>query len=294
MRLYSDVATVQLGDRQVQAVIRGKLFMGNPPAVGDLVRVEKKAGDSWVLVETLLRRSVLERRAAGSSAKRQVLIANVDQVMVVFAAAQPEPLLHMLDRFLVAVEANNLHAHIVVNKIDLVPAERVRAMFAPYAKAGYPVHCTSARMGLGLQELRAVLEGKESVFIGPSGVGKSSLLNALYPGLNLRVGQVSAAYGKGRHITVGGQLIRLPQDTLVADTAGLREIGLWMVPPGELPDCFPEFRPYMEACRFSDCAHIAEPGCAILKAVERGEISPSRYQSYVRLRGEAIQSWPRW
>jgi len=132
------------------------------------------------------------------------------------------------------------------------------------------------------------------VFAGPSGVGKSSLLNALYPGLDLKVGQVSEAYGKGRHTTVGGLLIRLPGGASVADTAGLRELGLWMIPPSELPHCFPEFRSYLGLCRFSDCAHLSEPGCAITAAVENGEVDSLRYDSYVKLRAEATATWPRW
>jgi ribosome biogenesis GTPase len=125
-------------------------------------------------------------------------------------------------------------------------------------------------------------------------VGKSSLLNALYPGLDLRVGEISQALGKGRHTTVGGQLIRLPEGASVADTAGLREVGLWTMPPEELPDCFPEFRPYLDDCRFNDCVHLTEPGCAILAALESGVIHPARHESYAKLRAEAVEMWPRW
>jgi ribosome biogenesis GTPase len=156
------------------------------------------------------------------------------------------------------------------------------------------VHFTSVKQNVGLEELHEALIGKASVLTGPSGVGKSSMLNALYPGLNLRVGQVSAAYGTGRHTTVGGYLIKLPDGASVADTAGLREVGVWMVPPEELPDCFPEFRPHLDDCRFSDCAHMAEPGCAIQAAVEAGEIHELRYESYAQLREEAEATFPRW
>jgi ribosome biogenesis GTPase len=296
VRLYADVATVELEGEQREAAIRGKLFRENPPAVGDYVRLEEERG-RLAIAEVLVRTSELSRRAAGTEgqrARKQVLIANVDQVVVVLSAAQPDPVLPMLDRFLVVIEANNLAGHIVVNKIDLADENAVRALFAVYEEVGYPVHYTSVRTGAGLVDLREALAGKYSVFVGPSGVGKSSLLNVLYPGLNLRVGEISEALGKGKHTTVGGQLIRLEGGASVADTAGLREVGLWVMPPEELPDCFPEFRPFLDYCRFNDCAHLTEPDCAVLAAVERGEIDPARHRSYVKLRAEAVEMWPRW
>ena len=293
IRLYADVATVQIEDRMVQCPIRGKLFTSDPPAVGDWVEIDQARGVP-VIAAVRPRKSVLARREAGTVPRRNVLVANVDQVMVVFAAAMPDPNPAMLDRFLVVAEEDDLEAHIVVNKIDLVGKEDIQPLFEPYERAGYKLHYTSVIMGEGLEKLRQALEGKESVFVGPSGVGKSSLLNALYPGLDLKVGQVSAAYGKGRHTTVGGLLVKLPGGASVADTAGLRELGLWMIPPNDLPHCFPEFRPHLGECRFTDCAHLAEPDCAVRAAVERGEIAPSRYESYEKLRAEAAATWPRW
>ncbi|MFL5735437.1 MAG: ribosome small subunit-dependent GTPase A [Chloroflexia bacterium] len=293
IRLYADVATVQVGDATVQCQIRGKLFTADPPAVGDRVQLDESSG-APVITAVLRRKSALARRAAGTVPRRHVLVANVDQVIVVFAAANPEPHTAMLDRFLVVAEDDDLHAHIVVNKVDLTGKDEITTLFEPYEKAGYKVHYTSVRTGEALEELKETLTGKESVFVGPSGVGKSSLLNALYPGLDLKVGQVSEAYGKGRHTTVGGFLVRLPDGASVADTAGLRELGLWMIPPADLPHCFPEFRPYLGHCRFSDCAHLTEPGCAIRSAVQSGEINEGRYASYTKLRAEAAATWPRW
>jgi ribosome biogenesis GTPase / thiamine phosphate phosphatase len=295
VRLYADVATVQVGARMVECTIRGRLFRDDPPAVGDFVQIEQ-VGDGWAIKGILPRKSVLARRAAGNANRKQVLIANIDQVVVVFSATLPPITLPTLDRFLVVVEANQLLARIVINKMDLASRDETIALIQPYMDAGYAIDFTSAETGEGLEELRAGLVGKESALVGPSGVGKSSLLNSLYPdlNLNLKVGRLSEAYGKGRHTTVGGFLIRLPDGALVADTAGLREVGLWLVPPDELPYCFPEFQPYLGQCHFSDCAHLAEPGCAVRAALELGTIYPSRYESYVKLRAEATESWPRW
>jgi len=318
IRLYADVATVQLPNSTVECAIRGKLFKADPPAVGDWVRLERTKGAvagavggvgasderaAYAIVEVLPRKSALERRAAGSQlagspGRKQVMIANLDQVIVVFAAAKPDPVPAKLDRFLVVAESNDLQAQVVVNKMDLAEDESAtREMFGPYEKAGYRVHYTSMKRGDGLEGLRDALRGKVSALVGASGVGKSSLLNGLYPGLNLKVGEIIEAYGKGRHTTVGGHLIRLPNEAAggaVADTAGLREIGLWMIPPEDLPHCFPEMKPLLNQCRFNDCAHLKEPGCAVIEAVERGEIDAGRYDSYVKLRMEAVETFPRW
>ncbi|MDQ6695811.1 MAG: ribosome small subunit-dependent GTPase A [Chloroflexota bacterium] len=293
VRLYAEVATVQVGDDLLECAIRGKLFKTMPPAVGDWVELEE-TGSGYAIMGVLPRKSVFARRAAGTLQKRQVLIANVDLVLVMFAAAHPDPQLYMLDRFLVAAETNDLEAHIVINKMDLVEREDALSTFKPYSDAGYPIHYVSVRRQEGLDDLRELLSMKESVFTGPSGVGKSSVLNWLYPGLNLKVGELSEAYGRGKHTTVGGLLIKLPGGASVADTAGLREVGLWMLPPDEIPHCFPELRKYEGHCRFNNCAHISEPDCAVREALEKGQINPARYSSYVKLREEAVETFPRW
>jgi ribosome biogenesis GTPase / thiamine phosphate phosphatase len=198
----------------------------------------------------------------------------------------------MLDRFLVIAEANELAARIIVNKIDLVSERDVHERFGAYSRAGYPVHLISTKRGDGLPAVRAMLDGRVSVLTGPSGVGKSSLLNALFPGLGLRVGEISESVNKGRHTTVGATMIPLPDDSggYVVDTPGLREVGMWALSADHLDNFFPEFRPFIPRCRFADCTHTAEPGCAIKEAVERADVSAERYGSYLKLRDELEQA----
>jgi len=269
-------------------------------AVGDRVTLEPDARESgvWAIAEILPRRSKLARRSPGGGFGERVVAANVDQVVVVFAAARPDPHPRMIDRFLVVAEANGLAGRVVVNKVELVgdgdPALGevvVRERFADYERAGYALHCTSVVRRHGLAALEEALAGRTSALSGPSGVGKSSLMNAMYPGLDLRVGEISESVGKGRHTTVGALLHPLPAvhglaEGYVVDTPGLREIGLWGLPVESLDRCFPEFRPYIDQCRFADCAHRAEPECAVREAVERGTVSRARYESYLKLREE--------
>jgi ribosome biogenesis GTPase len=267
---------------------------GGPPvklAVGDDVLVERTdRGDAWAISEILPRRSRLARRAPGSGYGERVVVANVDQVLVVFAAAKPEMHPRMLDRFLVIAEANDISARLVVNKVELVGEDVARARFGDYERIGYPVHYTSVKQRSGLEAVHEALAGRVSALSGPSGVGKSSLMNALYPGLDLRVGEISESVNKGRHTTVGAHLHPLPDGGAVVDTPGLREIGLWGLDPSQLDRCFPEMRPYRDKCRFADCTHQVEPDCAVREAVAAGEISTERFESYVKLREETEES----
>ena len=263
--------------------------------VGDAVTLETgSTPDTWVIGTIHPRKSQLARRMPGGGHGERIVAANVDQVVIVFAAAKPEPHVRMLDRFLVIAEGNALEARIVINKIDLVDEAETRDRFADYAKAGYPMHFTSKKSGIGLTELHDALAGRVSVLSGPSGVGKSSLLNAMYPGLNLRVGEISESVNKGRHTTVGGFMHPLPDGGYVVDTPGLREVGMWGMPSEHLDSCFPELRPFLERCRFGDCTHLAEPDCAVRAAVEAGEASAERYDSYAKLRGELEESERKW
>jgi ribosome biogenesis GTPase / thiamine phosphate phosphatase len=277
--------------------VRGRIKLGGLKlAVGDEVELEPKdAGDGFVIAEIHPRRSKLARREPGSGRGERIIAANVDQVVVVFALVKPTPHPAMLDRFLVIAEANSLAARIVVNKVDLASESEAQRLFADHVRAGYPLHLTSTKDGgRGLPALHEALKGQTSALTGPSGVGKSSLMNALYPGLNLRVGEISESVNKGRHTTVGALLHPLPDGGFVADTPGLREIGMWGLDPSDLADCFPEFRPLTGDCRFADCTHTVEPGCAVLAAIAEKKVSAVRHESYVKLREELQEAARMW
>jgi ribosome biogenesis GTPase / thiamine phosphate phosphatase len=282
----------------VEASIRGRLKMeqrtGDRIVAGDRVRVALQEDGGATIEAVEPRDSELARRAPGRGSRRaKVLVANADQVVIVVAAAEPEPRLRIIDRLLVLAESDQLPSLIVVNKIDLVDADALQATFDAYRAAGYLLHFTSAATGAGVEALGEALCGRDSVLTGPSGVGKSSLLNAIEPGLGLRVGAVSEAVRKGRHTTVSSQLIPLECGGFVADTPGLREVGLWRIPADELPRLFPEFRPLSGGCRFgSTCSHVHEPSCAVQAAVAAGSLSRGRYESYVAMsRDEPEPGW---
>jgi ribosome biogenesis GTPase len=290
----------------------------DPIAVGDSVRYLVTGESSGLIIEVLPRRSRLTRRSAvpmpGANPFEQVIVANLDQVVPVFAAAQPAPKWGLLDRYLVSAEASGLPALICITKIDL--AARRDGMLEPeltdalqtYRDIGYPVVVTSAVTGEGLAELQAALQGRFSALLGKSGVGKTSLLNALQPGLGLRVNAVSQHTGKGKHTTTHLEMFSLNdqsimmrdsvsipdsdaqnENTLIVDTPGIREFGIWEIEGDDLALYFPEMRPLVGRCRFGlDCRHDEEPGCAIRQAVTAGKISPYRYRSYLVLMEETV------
>ncbi|MBC7896584.1 MAG: ribosome small subunit-dependent GTPase A [Cytophagaceae bacterium] len=279
------------------AALSGKVKHGAKQklAVGDRVVVEGEPEDAVLAIVAIEpRRSQLARRNPSGQRGERIVAANLDQVIVVLAVARPEPNERMLDRFLVIAEADDLPARIVVNKTDLASEPAARARFANYDALGYPVHYTSARSGAGLEALHDVLRGATTAFTGPSGVGKSSLMNAMYPGLDLRVGAISESVNKGRHTTVGAHMHPLPDGGYVMDTPGLREVGLWGLPSGSLDQCFPEFKALIGACRFADCRHLTEPGCAVRIQVDAGRITADRYASYVKLREEVTGTENEW
>lgn len=287
IRAQSGFFTVETGQGAVVCGLRGRLKQGRHDgdlaAVGDRVLVTVLTDGSGVIEEVEQRKQAIVRldpRPRGFY--QQVLLANCDQAVFVFACAQPNPKLRMLDRFLVIAEKQSIPATIVANKIDLV--EDPKKIFGLYEPLGYRVIYTSAETGAGVDELREALAKKISALAGPSGAGKSSLLNALQPGLGLAVNEISAALNKGKHTTVARQLIPLAEGGYMADTPGWKSLALWDTEPEEMDAYFPELAPLVMDCQFSDCSHTHEPGCAVLAALKAGKIHPQRYDSYLRLR----------
>lgn len=298
IKAQSGFFTVQPDDggELVVCRIRGRLKQdrrrSNIAAVGDRVTFTLNADGTGQIESVAERQSALSRTRTGpeqrnlQTEQEQVLVANPDQVIFVFSVRNPGFSPRKLDRFLVVAEMNHLPAIICANKVDLVDPAEAREMFRIYEAIGYPVLHTSTLTGEGVDELRELLRGRISVLAGSSGVGKSSLLNAVQEGLGLRVKEVSDATGKGLHTTRHVELIPLDGGGYVADTPGIRSLALFDLEPGELDAYYREIAPLVAQCAFSDCTHTHEPDCAVRAAVDDGRVSYERYDSYLRLREE--------
>lgn len=288
---HYDVRVLEEGDYRVRMCeVRGRLLLERTwdtlVAVGDRVWV-KPSGEKGGKIERVDERTtVLSRQHPGARVDAEdVILANPDQVLVVFAAAEPTPHLRMVDRFLVVAEANELPAALCVNKVDLIGLESARELFGGYERIGYPVFYASALDGYGVESLRAYLTDQVTVVTGPSGVGKSSLLNAVHPAFDLRTGELRDFADKGKHTTRAAHLLPLPlgEASYVADTPGIRELGIYDLDPANLQFYFIEMKPFLHQCRYPTCTHDHEPNCAVRAAVEEGKITLERYDSYLRL-----------
>jgi ribosome biogenesis GTPase / thiamine phosphate phosphatase len=259
-------------------------------AVGDEVFVEERADGELRLVGAGERRSVLSRPDPGNAHRERVLAANVDVAVIVASVAEPKFRPGLVDRFMIAVQRGGITPLLAVNKFDLLSSEdevrELEAALAPFEQLGVEVLRVSAESGAGLDELRARLAGLTCVFVGHSGVGKSTILNACDTSRERDTGSGRDFDGKGRHTTTASELSILEDGTRLVDTPGIRVLGLWKVAPEELAECFPDFEEAIAACKFRDCSHLVEPQCGVKAAVERGEILESRYAVYARFHAE--------
>ena len=293
LRARSGFYTVLTGEGDlVEARLRGRVKRERQASdlavIGDRVSLERLPDGTGAIDAVEPRERRFSRRQPGprGSWREDIIVANPDLVAVVFACDRPPPNPRLVDRFLVVTEYNEVPVLIVANKVDLVGEAEAHRLFSTYSRIGYDVVHASAKTGMGVEEMRARLAGKLSIVTGPSGVGKSTLLNAMQPGLQLATGEVSQALaGKGKHTTTHAELHPLDgaPGGYVADTPGIRELGLWQIPPSELAWCFPEFRAHLGHCAFNDCTHHHEPRCGLRAAAEAGAVTAERYDSYLRM-----------
>ena len=272
---------------------RGKLRLKdakttNPIAVGDVVEfsVGNEKENTGMIEKVMLRRNYIERKSVKKTAQGHILAANVDQAMLIVTWTYPKTSLGFIDRFLVSAEAFRIPQILVLNKQDLLDEEALvlqEQMIAPYIKLGIECLKCTATENLGIEEVKQTLQDKITLISGHSGVGKSTLVNRINPRIGQKISDVSDFAKKGVHTTTFAEMFRLYENTYVIDTPGIKELGLIDIPDEELPDYFPEIRDMRGECRFYNCTHTHEPGCAVINAVEAGEIAVSRYESYLSM-----------
>lgn len=275
----------------VRCRIRGRLRLKgvrstNPVVVGDEVACEADEGGDYVIADILPRRNYVIRRASNLSKESHIIAANVDQALLMASLRSPETPTEFVDRFLVTCEAYKVPVTILLSKLDLQDAEAVAEFRAVYGGAGYRVLEVSVREGRGVEEVRELLAGRTTLVSGNSGVGKSTLIQAIDPSLDIRTGEISESHHKGRHTTTFSTMYPLAGGGAVIDTPGIKGFGLIDIDEAELWHYFPEMMRVAPACRFYNCTHTHEPGCAVTEAVKAGEIAWPRYESYLKIRDE--------
>ena len=275
----------------VRCRIRGRLRLKgvrstNPVVVGDEVACEADEGGDYVIADILPRRNYVIRRASNLSKESHIIAANVDQALLMASLRSPETPTEFVDRFLVTCEAYKVPVTILLSKLDLQDAEAVAEFRAVYEGAGYRVLEVSVREGRGVEEVRDLLAGRTTLVSGNSGVGKSTLIQAIDPSLDIRTGEISESHHKGRHTTTFSTMYPLAGGGAVIDTPGIKGFGLIDIDEAELWHYFPEMMRVAPACRFYNCTHTHEPGCAVTEAVKAGEIAWPRYESYLKIRDE--------
>jgi ribosome biogenesis GTPase len=290
---FGSCAVLDAAGELREATVRGRLMghrksLGNTVVVGDRVRLVAD-GERLMVEEVSPRRNWFSRRASGNQPLEQVVAANIDQVVLVASLADPEFRPGFADRVLCQAEHAGIPARLVLNKSDLDTQNEAPAIAAAYRVAGYAVHVTCARTRDGLDELHHAWLTRRTLVVGHSGVGKSTLLNAVAPGSGLAEGRVNTKTGKGRHTTTAAWLLQPEPGLEIIDTPGMRGFGLWGIEARNLEQSYPEFRPFLGACRFSDCSHRSEPGCALKAGVDAGHVATRRFESYLKLREELEQ-----
>ncbi|MEE3259215.1 MAG: ribosome small subunit-dependent GTPase A [Candidatus Latescibacterota bacterium] len=286
---------VEVGGDHWQCAIRGRLKAGvrktnSPVVAGDWVDIATTAERTGIIEAVLPRTSKFSRGASGSRPFEQILSANLDQLVVVVAARQPSPRTGFIDRAIVMAIKGNLQPVICINKVDLVSDSLAGDLAAPYAALDYQVFLTSATRGDEMDKFKRALQNRVSAVVGQSGVGKSTLLNAIEPALGLKTKEVMKRHDRGRHTTTAVHLFKLQQGGYVADTPGIKELRLWGIKRADLDRYYPEILPLLGQCQFGDCSHLHEPYCAIREAVASGQMAQSRYEAYIRI-AESLEGY---
>ncbi|MDY6935664.1 MAG: ribosome small subunit-dependent GTPase A [Spirochaetota bacterium] len=290
IKIYGAYYTVQWNNKKINCVLRGRirkdkemLHYSNPAAVGDFVRFDLNNDGTGVINEIQTRRNIFSRKEKGKNRKEDIIASNLDHIVIIQSFNNPKFNFRFVDRIIVRGEKEGIGILLCINKIDLANRETIKYIKNYYAEAKIGICMVSAITGEGMNDLTKLLKGKVSLFVGSSGVGKTSAINYLNPGLKLRTSDVSIKTRKGKHTTANVEMIIMPNETFIIDTPGVKEFGLMDIEPHELGQYFSEFRKYADLCEFKPCTHDHEPSCEVKRQVDMGNIYPDRYISYLNI-----------